>query len=300
MVTADIFEKLKELQDVLVQKYELEAKVEEAPKQLSAQDELLARLKKEYIAKNTNYESVKDKVLALRFDLDQAVKLREDGEKGMENVETHREYEALGKQIAEATDKENEVRKELQKEEKILAELNETLKMNEEMIKAQENELSESKQSLDQQIQEYNAQLSELKTKEDQITPELPQEIIFKFERIIQRNSEGIVSVKNGVCTGCHMILPAQFANTVREGEEILFCPYCSRILFYEDSEEAAEDYFKIDDSFDDVFDDETDEEGYDDDEERDDDYYGSDDDSDLDDESEDDEDSDDDEDSED
>ena len=47
MVTADIFEKLKELQDVLVQKYELEAKVEEAPKQLSAQDELLARLKKE-------------------------------------------------------------------------------------------------------------------------------------------------------------------------------------------------------------------------------------------------------------
>ena len=117
MVTADIFEKLKELQDVLVQKYELEAKVEEAPKQLSAQDELLARLKKEYIAKNTNYESVKDKVLALRFDLDQAVKLREDGEKGMENVETHREYEALGKQIAEATDKENEVRKELQKEE---------------------------------------------------------------------------------------------------------------------------------------------------------------------------------------
>ena len=106
MVTADIFEKLKELQDVLVQKYELEAKVEEAPKQLSAQDELLARLKKEYIAKNTNYESVKDKVLALRFDLDQAVKLREDGEKGMENVETHREYEALGKQIAEAKDKE--------------------------------------------------------------------------------------------------------------------------------------------------------------------------------------------------
>ena len=68
---------------------------------------------------------------------------------------------------------------------------------------------------------------------------------MFKFQRIIQRNSEGIVAVKNGVCTGCNMILPAQFANEVHEGDSILFCPYCSRILFYEESEEnTQETYF--------------------------------------------------------
>ena len=73
------------------------------------------------------------------------------------------------------------------------------------------------------------------------------QEILFKFQRIIQRNSEGIVSVRNGVCSGCHMILPANFANEVREGEDINFCPYCSRILYYEEvSEDQAEDYFDI------------------------------------------------------
>ena len=37
------------------------------------------------------------------------------------------------------------------------------------------------------------------------------------------------------------MILPAQFANTVREGENINFCPYCSRILFYEDDDPQKE-----------------------------------------------------------
>ena len=73
------------------------------------------------------------------------------------------------------------------------------------------------------------------------------QEILFKFQRIIQRNSEGIVSVRNGVCSGCHMILPANFANEVREGDDINFCPYCSRILYYEEvSEDQAEDYFDI------------------------------------------------------
>ena len=49
MATQDIFEKLKKLQKILVKKYELEKKKEEAPKQLGSQEELLARMKKEYI-----------------------------------------------------------------------------------------------------------------------------------------------------------------------------------------------------------------------------------------------------------
>ena len=43
------------------------------------------------------------------------------------------------------------------------------------------------------------------------------------------------------------MILPANFANEVREGEDINFCPYCSRILYYEEvSEDQQEDYFDM------------------------------------------------------
>ena len=43
------------------------------------------------------------------------------------------------------------------------------------------------------------------------------------------------------------MILPAQFANSVHEGESILFCPYCSRILYHEDVEEGEEEsYFTL------------------------------------------------------
>jgi len=45
------------------------------------------------------------------------------------------------------------------------------------------------------------------------------------------------------------MILPVQFANEVRIGEEFVFCPYCSRILFYEESQEGEEDYFNTEDT---------------------------------------------------
>lgn len=51
MVTTEIFDRLKSLQVILGRKYELESKIDEAPKQLGSQDELLARMKKEYIEK---------------------------------------------------------------------------------------------------------------------------------------------------------------------------------------------------------------------------------------------------------
>ena len=248
-VTEENFTKLKDLQEVLVEKYQIEAKKSEAPKQLSSQEELLAVLKKEYIAKNNEYDSIKEKVLKIKFDLEQAVKSRESGEQGMDNITTHREYEALEKQVNEAKALESDLRKELQKEEKILTELKENLKISEDMISGQENELAEGKASLDKQINEYEEKLKELKEKEDSITPGLSDEILFKFERIIQRNTEGIVSVKDEVCNGCNMILPSQFVNLVREGNSINFCPYCSRILYYEESEnDTAENHYFTED----------------------------------------------------
>ena len=260
MVTTEVFENLKSLQEILVQKYELEGKKSDAPKQLSNQEDLLAKTQKEFIEQKSNYDATQEKVTQLKAQLEEAVKSREEGEKGVANSTTHREYEALEKQITEAKLLEEQVRKDLQHEEKDLAELNERLKNSEELIKFQESELNSSRDSLNKELTSYDEKLAKLKVEEDKVTKNInmiysaeenaelkAQEILFKFQRIIQRNSEGIVSVRNGVCSGCHMILPANFANEVREGEDINFCPYCSRILYYEEvSEDQAEDYFDI------------------------------------------------------
>ena len=262
MVMTEIFNKLKSLQVILGRKYELENKINEAPKQLDSQGVLLDRMRKEFIEKNHIYENIKEKVLQLKRELDEVVSARESGEKNMDSITTHREYEALEKQISEASAKEAEVRKSLQKEEKSLAELNDSIKTMEEMIKAQENDIAESRKTLDGQLDNLKAELVNLNNQENEIIPGLDQEVLFKFQRIIQRNSEGIVAVKNGVCTGCNMILPAQFANEVHEGDSILFCPYCSRILFYEESEEnTQETYFDDAGSLADIEDDFIDEE---------------------------------------
>ncbi|MCH5282389.1 MAG: nucleic acid-binding protein [Treponema sp.] len=245
----EVLENLKKLQDILAQKYALKRKIEEAPKQLSSQEELLSRLKKEYIEKNAKYEALKEKISDIKEQIEEAVKSRETGEKGMDSISTHREYEVLDKQIAEATERESVLRRELQKEDGNFAELNENIKADENWIALQEKELNEARASLDKETNSLKKELASLEKKEAAISPGLDQEIVYKFQRIIQRNSEGIVSVKGGVCGGCHMILPAQFANEVHDGEKILFCPYCSRILFYQETKEDEEEYFAMNDA---------------------------------------------------
>ena len=250
MEMTEVFDRLKSLQDVLSEKYSLEKKIDESPKKISVQDELLAKLKREYIEKHAVYENVKSTVAKLRTDLAEAEAARERGEKGMDSITTHREYEALQKEIDDATQLEQQIRKELQKEEKNLTGLDEGLKQDEQLIDSQEAELNSGRASLEQEIEEYKNQLENLKKQEAELNKDIDPDIIFKFERIIKsKQGKGIVAVKGNVCDGCHMILPAQFANEVHNGEKIVFCPYCSRILFYQDVEEGETEYFHLDDT---------------------------------------------------
>lgn len=248
MQMTEELERLKSLQDVLAEKYEIEAKVEELPKTLDGSTESLDRFKREYIEKNKLYEEKKDIVARLRVELDEAQRKREEGERGMDAISTHREYEILEKQISEAQALEDSKRKELQREEKSMAELNDLLKSEEDLIASTEKDVNEARENLDKEIAACNEKLEALKAQEAEISEGIDSETIMKFQRIIKRNRKGIVAVKGKVCDGCHMILPAQFANEVHHGEKILFCPYCSRILFYEEADDLDENYVSIHD----------------------------------------------------
>ncbi len=240
-------EKFKNLQDILAEKYDIESRVEELPKSLVTETDLLDRMKKEYIQKNTEYEDKKAEVENLRASLDSVTKLREESEKQMDNELTHREFEILDKQISDAQEQENSIRKNLQKREKEESELNDALEEKKDTIDMLEQELSEKQSAQSKNLEEFNAKLEELKQQEDEISNGIESQILIKFQRIIKRNRKGIVAVRSNVCEGCNMILPAQFANEVRKGEDILFCPYCSRILFYEESADNESAYTTAD-----------------------------------------------------
>jgi predicted nucleic acid-binding Zn-ribbon protein len=249
MAMDDVFDKLRTLQDILSEKISLEQDIQEIPKILVTQEELLSRLKRSFIEKNQEYEKAKNAENEFRNLLSKAELMREDAEKNMDVISTQREYEALDKEIRDSTEKEQQYRKDLQREERLISDLDEQMKQTQDLIEQQEAELADRRAGIEAEIAEKKAKIDSLIAREKELTPDMDSEVLFKFERIIRNKmGRGIVAIKGGVCMGCHMILPAQFANSVRLGEEIVFCPYCSRILFYEESEEE-EDFFNAEDA---------------------------------------------------
>lgn len=242
----EVYEKLKNLQDVLSEKFSVEAEIRDIPKALATKQELVNRLKKSYIEKSNQYSEVKERIKSLKFRMEEAETSREKYEQQMDLIKTQREYEALDKEIRDASDREQSLRKELQREEKVMEEMSKALERDESMIKDQENELSLEQDRIKTESELRGEKLKELEVQEKDITPGLDEEMVFKFERIIRSKAGvGIVPLRKGVCTGCHMILPMQFVNDVRQGDDVLFCPYCSRILFFQ--EEADSTYTEVD-----------------------------------------------------
>jgi predicted nucleic acid-binding Zn-ribbon protein len=253
MTTDEIFERLQELQEVLVKKIALENEMADIPKTLSSSDELVHRLKQDYIDKDQEYVAAKRREAECRNSLAIAESDREKAEKKMDMVSTAREIEALDKEIEEAARKEDVSRKDLHSIEQKVFELNEEMKAKKDFMDTQEGELTERKKNIETELSQKQKDLDKIAKVEKSLTGDLNPELVFKFERIIRKKRGlGIVAVKgreHPVCQGCHMILPIQFAAEVRSKADVLSCPYCSSILFYEETTEDENEFFDDSDS---------------------------------------------------
>ena len=234
----EVFDKLRDLQGVLAKKFAVLEEIKEIPRTLETKQELLNRGKRTYIEKHERLEQTVEELKALRTALDEAEVARENSEKLMEQISTQREYEALEKEIKDAAAREQSLRKSLLAKEKYLSELQEQLEEHEQLMEIQEEEVKTETEKKDMLLSEKHEQIASLEKQESDLTPGIDESILFKFERIIKNKSGiGIVPVHGHVCQGCHMTLPIQYVNDVRKGEDFRFCPYCSRVLFWEEVE---------------------------------------------------------------
>ncbi|MEM9424301.1 MAG: C4-type zinc ribbon domain-containing protein, partial [Spirochaetota bacterium] len=91
-------------------------------------------------------------------------------------------------------------------------------------------------------LEKKRGEIAVLEAEEQKIIPNMDEEMLYKFDRILRnKGGKGIVPISQGICSGCFMILPRQFMNDVRSSDDVHFCPYCSRILFYDEAAASGE-----------------------------------------------------------
>ena len=64
-----------------------------------------------------------------------------------------------------------------------------------------------------------------------------------RYEMIFsRRGGVAVVAVRGGTCQGCHMHVPPQLFNQIQRNEQLILCPNCQRMLYWQpEGEEASE-----------------------------------------------------------
>lgn len=247
MEEAEVFAKLSQLQEDLTARFALEDEIVKLPRDLKVKQELLDKINLEYIDEHARSEAAKDDLRMLRIQYDDAVHARENSEKQMELISTQREFEALEKEIKDASAKEQNLLKQLHVKEKQVHEFSDRLTEKEQLMMLQKQEVDHEASKIEALLAAKRSQLSLLEVKCKQyITGDITEDLYAKFSNIVKnKKGKGIVPIHGLVCQGCHIVLPIQFVNVVRSAKDIEFCPYCSRILYYEEVEGAEEQFRK-------------------------------------------------------
>jgi predicted nucleic acid-binding Zn-ribbon protein len=94
------------------------------------------------------------------------------------------------------------------------------------LIKLQSLEFSEVEDK------DTEAAITELRAK-------IPSQILGHYDRLVAKGKKGITTVRDQVCTGCHMRVPIGGIMALKHGQDIQLCENCGRYLYLPPAAEA-------------------------------------------------------------
>jgi predicted nucleic acid-binding Zn-ribbon protein len=81
---------------------------------------------------------------------------------------------------------------------------------------------------------EIEGKIAVIKVDRDKIAGGIKPDVLKRYGAIRMRRGLAITTVRNGTCQGCNMNVPPQLYNVLQRGDTIETCPYCHRIVYWE------------------------------------------------------------------
>lgn len=115
------------------------------------------------------------------------------------------------------------------------------IKRQQDLLASEDEELAElgkrrdaMRENLDKRMAEAQKRLDGLMQRRKAAGEIIPKPILSRYEFIRARLKHPvIVSVGEGVCSGCHILIPPQTYNDLQKGKQIHSCPNCQRLIFW-------------------------------------------------------------------
>jgi predicted nucleic acid-binding Zn-ribbon protein len=223
------------LQRIDMELSQLEKNLKEYPEQISTYESEIEAFRERL----ENSKKIKEEILKKKSRIELDIAQNEDtikkSEQKLFEIKTHKEYEALQKQIAESK------RNNAELEDNLLQEM-EKLEGLESRISSEEEELGNKENEYNSRIADFREKIEELKViyqpkteEKKKIASGLDRDLLSVYERVKKRNGYVLALAKNEVCTGCNMNIPAQLFNEVLTLSRLIQCPNCLKFLYTEE-----------------------------------------------------------------
>lgn len=156
-------------------------------------------------------------------------------------VKNNKEYQAMLKEMETGEKTRGDI------ETKIIALMEEMEKLailakqDDETIAQAAAKYEEEKKMMQDELNAVDADALKLMEKKAELQKDIPESLLMRYEKIRKRNNGvGITSVWKAVCNGCHMNIPPQLYNELQRTNDLLSCPNCSRIMYFDNQKKSA------------------------------------------------------------
>lgn len=228
-------EQLVVLQKVDSEMITLQRVLDEAPKQLQSLQE-----KRDYLQQQ--HDVIQDKINVLleqkgkiEFEIENDSQRIKKSKNKLMLVENTKEYHAMMREM-DTMEKMNRQREE--ERANLQADLSD-LEGRRDALQTDISELSGSidaqQSTLDKEMSEKRARIAVLEKDKAKASAAVPAPILTRYNFIRDRIANPvIVPVSEAVCQGCHIVITPQAYIDLQRGEQILSCPNCLRIIYWE------------------------------------------------------------------
>jgi len=212
----------KEIQLMPVKREEIASKIDKTEKNIKSSQQEIIEIEKEIQNLTSLIEEKKKEIENL--DLDENVNTSSRNEKEEKRKDLVLQIDNYKKKIEDLEEQKHKRSK--------------AIKSDEASLESLKKDLTEEDDYISSNREKKINELNDMKNKKNHTLENIGDEIIEKFDRIFQNKGDlAIVPVYKNYCSGCNMILPFSLINKVRAQKEIIFCPYCSRMLYFSEDE---------------------------------------------------------------
>lgn len=232
-----------ELQKIDSEIEKIRIRKNDLPKKKDVLEEKLKSLKEGLEEKTKGFDELnkayRDKEGSLKSEIESLKRTKER----LLQVKTNKEYQATLKEIEVLGEKNGEI------EDEIILILDEIDKARNN-LKVAEGEYAsylakheKEMKEIESEFSSIDSMLDDLYGKSEDMRKKINPDLLKKFDVIKKRKSgkSVIVPVYEEICSGCHMNIPPQMYNELQKFEELIFCPHCSRIIYWSEMDNGKE-----------------------------------------------------------